>query len=144
MASGIAGLAQAEAKELTPSQYTSQQLASLLLPYRTRWDASLYFVVIFSGIIILTSLLFALRLFFAYLWHRRGGDTYSDGESYLIRRQRSSTGSKPRPSTKILNALRGKDISNPMPSDDGHSEGNFKRESDGAGTGSYHSEIHGW
>lgn len=62
---------------------------------------------------------------------RRGGKSegsVQDGESYLI------TGSKrPRPNTKILDALKKGKISNPVPSDDGHSN---RRSSYGTGEGS--------
>lgn len=52
-----------------------------------------------------------------------------DGESYLI------TGKRPRPTTRIVEALKGKKISNPMPSEDGHSvrTGTDRRDSEGTG-----------
>jgi hypothetical protein len=147
LAAGLSALVKAEQAKLAPKQYSAAQLASLVEPYRHHWNAAAYFVVAFASIILLAALIFGLgRTCTRYRQKRRVKDNPGEGESYLMRKGRSWN-RRPRPSTRILNALRGKEISLPMPSEDGHSEA-YRRGSEGTSEGSYtgenHDATHGW
>jgi hypothetical protein len=141
MAGAIAGLAQGEAAQLVPTQYSQAQLASLLSPYHHRWNGAAYFVIIFSGLIVLGAVLFGLDIFVGKLYRR---SSIGEGESYLLGKEKRSK--RAVPSTRVINALKAKEISHPMPSEDGLSDGyDTKSHESGHGSRDVDDEVtHGW
>ena len=143
-----------EMSQLTSSlgtiQYSASQLASLSSPYYFQWTSAAYFVTVCSGIL-LSSLLLALLYYLTQLWidRRRGNVQLSLGESYLVDGNHVSARPRARPSSQIIDALKGRKISSPMPSDHSNStrltcqrSGGTERTSDSDG-GNYTLE-HGW
>ncbi|WWD18502.1 hypothetical protein CI109_102954 [Kwoniella shandongensis] len=168
-AASASALAAAEA--MLPYHFTPAQLTSLTIPYEFSWNGTLYFVVVFSALIAITSLFFTLYALVDYLKSRNinlkdwatklrskrpqvgfevGRDAQArgyeegDGGSYLIHQGRRSE----RRTTRLLDALRGKKISSPVPISDNGSIAtggtlNPRRESDGSGFQSHGKEEEG-
>jgi len=130
----VASTVSHEVSKLYPTQYTVQQLSALTVPYKYHWTSAAYFVVVFGSLVVAAFTFLALVLLTrACVDRHRKKDiarTIGDGESYLITERRNGLGiaRRPRPSTRILEALRGKKISPPLESEDGHT---------GSGAGSH-------
>ena len=128
---------------LLPTQYSAEQLSSLAVAYHFHWNAAAYFVVIFSSLMVAMFAVFLLH-FATRSWgiQRRKANQVGEGESYLIAREPI----RPRPSTRIIEALKRGKISNPMPSEDGHSDVSGRRR-DSTGTGDSYGDnqvAQGW
>ncbi|KAK4684884.1 hypothetical protein P7C73_g5279, partial [Tremellales sp. Uapishka_1] len=111
------------ASDLLPTSYTPAQLALLEAEYHFRWNGAAYFTVIFSALV-----LAFLSAFVAYLAtqscmaKRRKADAaraLDEGESHLMTERIR----RPRPTTRMLNALKGRKIGTPtqMGAEDGAS-----------------------
>lgn len=109
-----------------PTQYSKAQLASLAHPYHFKWNGAAYFVVVFSSLVTAAFAILCIR-FFSRSWikkrqARAAPTSAASGINHLIPRGlRAGQGRKPRPTTRLLEALKGRKIGTPMPSDDGHS-----------------------
>ncbi len=126
-----------------PTPYSAAQLATLDTTYDFHWNAAAYFVIVFSGIVVAAfSMVILYILMRAWAFKRQNGSV-GVGESYLVG---SEGGRKPRPTSKVLDALRGRKISTPIPSEE-HTDGHI-RESGGTvvnyGSGHDDAVAHGW
>lgn len=141
---GLEGIAQAAGvpPNLIPTQYTKEQLSLLHTKYEFHWNGAAYFVVVFSCIVSALFVALVIRMIAQSLSERKKRARRArDGESYLI------TGKRPRPTTRIVEALKGKKISNPMPSEDGPSvrTGTDRRDSEGTGATNIDNDVaKGW
>jgi len=111
-----------EAADMPHYTYTPEQLAELVIPYEFHWNSAARFVVVFGslmgGVLLLLILWLGLQELGPRLRGKAAGNV-QEGESYLITaRSNRNRGDKPRPSTRILQALRGGKISAPINSTD--------------------------
>ncbi|ORY24292.1 hypothetical protein BCR39DRAFT_500213 [Naematelia encephala] len=117
------------AAALLPTQYTAAQLASLTEQYHFHWNGAAYFIIVFASLITAVVMVLVVRVirqdWLGLTKHNAQSRRRSvnDGESYLV----SEGNRRERPTTRVLEALKGKQISHPMPSDDGHSIGDSQR-----------------
>ena len=97
--------------------------------YAFSWNAAAYFTIIVAaimGVLIIAGILWQTMI--GMDGRRKQARKASEGESYLITTERK----RPRPTTRLLDALKKGKISHPVPSDDG----SFRRSSHGTlGTG---------
>ncbi|ORX40054.1 hypothetical protein BD324DRAFT_616087 [Kockovaella imperatae] len=119
------------AKEWDPAD-----LAQLAIPYTFHWSPSAYFVVVASALVGLLTIAF-VAMFVLRVWKARRRKLRSEkvGTSYLTHR-------KPRPTTRIIEALKRGKISNPIPSDDGQSDYSTKKA--GSSDGYREDSAHMW
>ena len=126
---------EAEEKKLA-SEWTPAQLAFLAKPYAFHWSAAAYFVVTATALVGAIGIAVSILLLVHSInTRRRKQRTEAVGTSYLMSR-------KPRPTTRIMDALRRGKISNPLPSEDGHSS-NYSPKKGGLEEGK-DDVIHGW
>lgn len=106
--------------QIIPTQYSAEQLASLSQTYHFHWNSATYFVIIFSSLIVLAVSLLSI-LVIKRTWRDKQNEADMEvgiGESYLIGNDSAKKG-KAKPTSKTMAALRGRNISSPMPSQEG-------------------------
>ena len=105
-------------------QWTPQQLAALTTQIPFHWNVAAYFTIVVACLAIAIIAFLSLQHLLRQHRNRAMTRRTNDGSSYLLTR-------KPRPSTRIIDALRKGKISRPVASEDGHSEMTIRSEEEG-------------